>query len=104
MSEVARRLEVDLSNASRQLRVLEDQGLVTRAADPDDRRVARVAVTAAGKRVLDRARAIALNDYAVALDDWSARDRAQLATLLDRFRTALLATEPDESGWAVKPS
>ena len=101
VSEVARRLEVDLSNASRQLRVLEDQGLVTRTSDPDDRRVARVAVTAAGKRVLDRARAIALNDYAVALDDWSARDRAQLATLLDRFRTSLLATEPDESGWAA---
>ena len=101
VSEVARRLEVDLSNASRQLRALEDQGLVTRTADPDDRRVARVAITAAGRRVLDRARAVALNDYAVALDDWSTRDRAQLATLLDRFRTALLATEPDESGWAV---
>jgi DNA-binding MarR family transcriptional regulator len=102
VSEVARRLEVDLSNASRQLRALEDQGLVTRRVDPDDRRVARVTVTAAGRRVLDRARAVALNDYAVALDDWSTRDRAQLADLLDRFRTALLATEPDESGWAVK--
>jgi DNA-binding MarR family transcriptional regulator len=104
VSEVAHRLEVDLSNASRQLRALEDQGLVTRNADPDDRRVARVAITAAGRRVLERARAIALNDYAVALDDWSARDRAQLADLLDRFRAALLATEPDETGWAVKPS
>lgn len=103
VSEVARRHEVDLSNASRQLRALEDQGLVTRTVDPDDRRVARVAVTATGRRVLDRARAIALNDYAVALDDWSARDRTQLADLLDRFRVALLATEPDESGWAVKP-
>ena len=103
VSEVARRLEVDLSNASRQLRALEDEGLVARTADPADRRVARVGITAAGKRVLDRARAIALNDYAVALDDWSARDRAQLAELLDRFREALLATEPDESGWAVKP-
>jgi DNA-binding MarR family transcriptional regulator len=101
VSEVARRLEVDLSNASRQLRALEDEGLVTRSADPADRRVARVAVTAAGRRVLDRARAIALNDYAVALDDWTVRDRAHLADLLDRFRVALLATEPDESGWAV---
>jgi len=54
--------------------------------------------------VLDRARAIALNDYAVALDDWSAHDRARLADLLDRFRVALLATEPDESGWAVGKS
>ncbi|HEY3672734.1 MAG TPA: MarR family transcriptional regulator [Acidimicrobiia bacterium] len=104
VSEVARRLEVDLSNASRQLRALEDQGLVTRSVDPEDRRVARVAITTAGRRVLDRARAIALNDYAVALDDWPARDRAQLADLLDRFRTALLATEPDESGWSVKSS
>jgi DNA-binding MarR family transcriptional regulator len=104
VSEVARRNEVDLSNASRQLRALEDQGLVTRAADPDDRRVARVAITAAGRRVLDRARAIALNDYAVALDDWTARDRAQLADLLDRFRVSLLATEPDESGWATTKS
>jgi DNA-binding MarR family transcriptional regulator len=104
VSEVARRLEVDLSNASRQLRALEDQGLVTRTVDPADRRVAPVAITAAGRRVLDRARAIALNDYAVALDDWSARDRAQLASLLDRFRRALLATEPDESGWAVGKS
>jgi DNA-binding MarR family transcriptional regulator len=104
VSEVARRLEVDLSNASRQLRALEDQGLVTRTVDPDDRRVARVAVTAPGRRVLERARAIALNDYAVALDDWSARDRAQLADLLDRFRAALLATEPDASGWAATKS
>jgi DNA-binding MarR family transcriptional regulator len=101
VSEVARRLEVDLSNASRQLRALEGEGLVTRTVDPADRRVARVAVTAAGRRVLDRARAVALNDYAVALDDWPARERAQLADLLDRFRVALLATEPDESGWAV---
>ena len=104
VGDVARRLEVDLSNASRQLRALEDQGLVTRAVDAADRRVARVAITAAGRRVLERARAIALNDYAVALDDWSARDRARLAELLDRFRLALLATEPDESGWAVRSS
>jgi DNA-binding MarR family transcriptional regulator len=104
VSEVARRLEVDLSNASRQLRALEDQGLVTRRVDPADRRVARVVVTAAGRRVLDRVRAVALNDYAVALDDWSARDRQQLGALLDRFRMALLATEPDETGWSVGKS
>ena len=104
VSDVARRLEVDLSNASRQLRALEDQGLVARRVDPADRRVARFVVTAAGRRVLDRVRAVALNDYAVALDDWSARDRRQLAELLDRFRESLLATEPDETGWSVGKS
>ncbi len=101
VTEIARRLEVDQSNASRQVRALEEQGLVTRTVDPDDRRVARLAVTAAGRKLLARVRAVALNDYAVALEDWSARDRAQLADLLDRFRLALLAAETDESGWAI---
>jgi len=104
VTDVARRLEIDQSNASRQIRALEEQDLVTRRVDPDDRRVARLAVTSAGRKVLARVRAIALNDYAVALEDWSARDRAQLADLLDRFRAALLATEPDASGWAATKS
>lgn len=102
VSDVARRLEIDQSNASRQVRALEEQGLVTRAIDPDDRRVARLAITPAGTKVLTRVRAVALNDYAVALDDWSARDRSQLAELLDRFRVALLAAETDETGWSVR--
>jgi DNA-binding MarR family transcriptional regulator len=101
VTEVARRLEIDQSNASRQIRALEEQELVGRAVDPDDRRVARVAITDAGRKVLAQVRAVALNDYAVALEDWSARDRAQLAELLDRFRVALLAAETDESGWSV---
>jgi DNA-binding MarR family transcriptional regulator len=102
VSDVARRLEIDQSNASRQVRALDEQGLVARAVDPDDRRVARLAVTPAGAKMLTRVRAVALNDYAVALEDWSARDRAQLAELLDRFRVALLAAETDETGWSVK--
>jgi DNA-binding MarR family transcriptional regulator len=102
VSDVARRLEIDQSNASRQVRALEEQGFVTRAIDPDDRRVARLAITPAGTTVLSRVRAVALNDYAVALEDWSPGDRTQLAELLDRFRVALLAAETDESGWSVR--
>jgi len=101
VTEVARRLEIDQSNASRQVRALEEQGLVARSVDPEDRRVARLAITAAGKRVLAKVRAVALNDYAVALEDWSAADRAHLAELLDRLRRSLLAAETDESGWSV---
>ena len=36
---------------------LESRGFVTRRVDPDDRRVARLSVTAAGARYLDRSRA-----------------------------------------------
>jgi DNA-binding MarR family transcriptional regulator len=35
---------------------LEEEGLVVREVDRDDRRIARVAVTAAGKRLLERSR------------------------------------------------
>jgi len=100
-SDVARRLELDQSTTSRQVRQLETEGLVTRTADADDGRVVWLAVTAAGRRVLDRVRDVTLNDFAVALSDWTARDRHTLATLLDRFRADLLATQVDETGWAV---
>lgn len=102
VSEVARRLEVDQSTASRQIRPLEEQGLVTRGTDPADRRSARLAVTPKGRRLLDRVRDVSLNDYSVALGDWSGADRATLAALLDRLHVALLHTRADESGWSVR--
>jgi DNA-binding MarR family transcriptional regulator len=102
VSEVARRLELDQSTASRQIRPLEAQGLVTRSVDPADRRAARLAITAKGRRLLDRVREVPLNDYAVALSDWSDTDRATLAELLDRLREGLLRTRVDESGWSVR--
>jgi DNA-binding MarR family transcriptional regulator len=102
VSEVARRLAVDQSTASRQLRPLEEEGLVTRATDPADRRSARLAVTPKGRRLLDRVRAVSLNDYAVALSDWSDADRATLAALVHRLRVALLHTRADDTGWSVR--
>ena len=73
-----------------------------RTADGADRRVAWLEVTAAGQRVLDRARDVVLNDFDVALGDWTAADRRTLGGLLDRLRTSLLAAEVDESGWSVR--
>jgi DNA-binding MarR family transcriptional regulator len=75
---------------------------VTRAIDPADRRSARLAVTPKGRRLLDRVREVSLNDYAVALSDWSDADRASLAALVDRLRVALLHTHADETGWSVR--
>jgi DNA-binding MarR family transcriptional regulator len=102
VSEVARRLGVDQSTVSRHLRPLEERGLIERAADTDDRRVARLTVTAAGNDVLQRVCAVALNDFDVALNEWSTEDRHTLAVLLERFRADLLAARVDESGWSVR--
>jgi len=102
-SDLARRLQVDQSTASRHIRPLEDLGLVARAADGADRRVAWLTVTPAGQELLDRARDVALHDFDAALTGWSSVDREALGALLDRFRRSLLDAEVDESGWSISP-
>src|SRR5439155_24500265 len=54
VNEVARRMGVDQSTASRQIRPLEDTGLVARTADEADRRVAWLAATADGHALVER--------------------------------------------------
>ena len=101
VSELARRLHVEQSTASRQLRPLEAHGLVERKVDASDRRIARLTITEEGRHVLMRTREVALNDFDVALGDWSKAERARLAALLERFRGDLLAARVDETGWSV---
>jgi len=62
---------------------LEEQGLVERHQDPDDRRVARVQVTSAGRKLLaeTRSRTSAYLERRVA--ELSARDRTTLAGAAD---------------------
>src|SRR3954447_7632700 len=89
ISDLARRLGVDQSTASRQLRPLEEQRLVARAVTDDDRRVAWLSLTPKGRRVVERTTEVWLADYELALEDWSAADRATLGELLERLRTDL---------------
>ncbi len=101
LTEVARRLNLDQSTASRQVRPLEEHGLVERNADPSDRRSAPLNVTADGRAVLDRVRAVMINDIEVALTGWTADDRRTLVALVERLRLGLLSNRVDESGWSV---
>jgi DNA-binding MarR family transcriptional regulator len=89
VSELARRSGVDQSTASRQLRPLEEQRLVTRTVDEHDRRVAWLSLTPKGARVLERTTEVWLGDYDTALAEWSVADRATLGELLDRLRNDL---------------
>ena len=90
VSELARRLRVDQSTASRHLRALEEHRLVARRSDPSDRRVSRLVLSEAGRDVLLRTRDVSLDDFEVALGDWSPSDRTRLASLLERLRSNLL--------------
>jgi DNA-binding MarR family transcriptional regulator len=89
-TEVARRLGVDQSTASRQIRPLEEAGLVGRTSDEADRRVAWLAITDAGRAVLERVHGMRRADLDLVLADWSDTDRSQLADLLERFRASML--------------
>lgn len=89
-TEVARRLGVDQSTASRQIRPLEDAGLISRSTDDADRRVAWLEVTDQGRAVLERIHGQRQADAELVLADWSADDVATLAALLDRFKASML--------------
>jgi DNA-binding MarR family transcriptional regulator len=103
VSELARALDIDQSTISRQLHPLETQNLLTRAVDAKDRRVARLRVTATGRRALAALGEAALNDIDIALAEFSAEDRRALADLMDRFRAGMLAARIDECGRVVRP-
>jgi DNA-binding MarR family transcriptional regulator len=76
---------MDISAVSRQLRPLEEAGLVRRAAAASDGRVALVSLTPAGSKLAERIRAVGLRHLDDALSDWSTGDRADLARLLSRL-------------------
>lgn len=55
LNELARRTFTDRSSVSVVVDRLAEAGLVSRATDPSDRRRAQIRITAAGRRILDRA-------------------------------------------------
>ena len=78
--------------ASRTLRQMEKSGLLHRSAGTDDKRTTRVALTHAGKTALDASLPLALATRADLEAALSAREQAQLTTLLEKLTTALQAT------------
>ena len=86
VSEIADRLRIDLSVASRQVAVLEAAGWVERAPDPGDRRAQRLAITEGGRETLAAAHARMVAAYEGVLTDWSDEDLQALSDLLARVR------------------
>jgi DNA-binding MarR family transcriptional regulator len=85
LGDLARMTEMDPAAAGRQVRQLEDEGLVTRSAREDDGRVSLVRATAKGAAVRRRIAAVLEAHLCDVLEQWSLRDRHQFALLLDRF-------------------
>ena len=87
-SEIAQRERIQRPSATRMLARLEAAGLITRAADPGDRRSALVTITPAGSALLATARTRKDAFLSARLEALDAEDRATLeraAALLERM-------------------
>lgn len=86
---ISERMIVSTSNVTGMVDRLERQRLVERVPDPDDRRVNRVRVTAAGTALLDRLWPGYVEEIRAFLAPVPAGERKNLAQLLDDWRRAL---------------
>jgi DNA-binding MarR family transcriptional regulator len=82
---------MDPAAASRQVRQLEEDGLVERAGTPGDARVTVVSLTGRGGSVERRMAGVRANHMADVLDHWSPEDLGQLGGLLERLVADLRA-------------
>ncbi|MGZ5416728.1 MAG: MarR family winged helix-turn-helix transcriptional regulator [Nocardioides sp.] len=85
LSALAFVLHLDASTVSRQVRTLQDRGLVERTDDPDDGRASQIGISPHGLRALEDGgrRRRALIGHVMA--DWAESDRETLRVLLHRL-------------------
>ncbi|MGH8993281.1 MAG: MarR family winged helix-turn-helix transcriptional regulator [Acidimicrobiia bacterium] len=90
LSDLAARLGVQVSTASRQVKDLEAAGLVERTGDPKDGRVAMLALAPAGKEALKKLRESWRRALVEILEDWPEADREALGALLGRLAAGMV--------------
>lgn len=92
-AELAERMDVAPISLTRQIDLLQGEGLVERRQDPQDRRCFRVFLTAAAAPVLKTLHALAGETRGQALAGISAEEQHQLLNLLSRVRENLSKEE-----------
>lgn len=85
VNELATAIGVDQPRASRVVADCVERGLVSRTTDPTDARRSIIALTEAGRAVLEERRRERRATVERALDGFTADERAQFAALLARF-------------------
>ncbi len=105
LSDLASRVELDASTVSRQIKQLEDKGIVERTPDPGDGRASLVQLSSSGHTAMQAAMRRRFERIQAALEPWSDEERQQLQTLLTRLTSDLraandraTATPTDDTG------
>lgn len=91
---LAELLACDRSVVSRRLAVLDQAGLVTRAADPQDRRAELVDLSPLGRTRLAGVRRLLAAQLAERLDDWPADEVARATRLVSDLTERLVRPVP----------
>jgi DNA-binding MarR family transcriptional regulator len=97
VADVAERIDVTPSTASRLVDRAVAAGMVERRVAADDARRADLHVTGAGSALHGRARAFRARYLAAVLADWTASDVSALADHLDRFARSVADAPPEET-------
>lgn len=90
-SELADMMEIEKAPAGRIVDRMEEKGLVERRPDPGDRRINRIYLTARGEQIFEAIYPLSVQTVRDALTDLSLKDRDQLAHLLTRIKSTLVA-------------
>ena len=91
VNDLAARLYLDKSTASRVAAGLETKGYVLRAGDPADGRIVRLAATDAGRSLCRRIQDGLAAEYAELLSDFDPEVRAAMTRLLGRLAASFAA-------------
>lgn len=83
---------MEIAAVSRQVRLLDAAGAITRSTSPDDARVTLIELTPDGRELAERIRAVGVRHLQEALGAWSGADQRKLATLMQRLVDDLRAT------------
>jgi DNA-binding MarR family transcriptional regulator len=104
LSDLAGKLELDASTASRHVRSLEQLGLIRRSSDPDDGRAFRVELTEQGIEQWEASARHRMELLSAAMEGWSEEDVQTFERLMTRFADGVAArTEaPSSAAWADK--
>ena len=89
LGDIAEAMKLDASTVSRHVQQLADRGMLDREPDPDDGRARIIALSSTGRAGLKKSFEQRRAYLAEVLTDWSADDREQLRTMLDRLTTSL---------------
>ncbi len=104
VSDLAAKVELDASTVSRQIKQLEDKGIVERTPDPADGRACLVQLSADGRATMQAAFRRRFERIQAALKPWKPSDRAQLQSLLTRLASDLREANDRDAAQSLDPS